>query len=524
MSQLSRKRIRVELNLEMKIKLIRDYETKPRPKQKDLCIKYGIGSSTVSDILKKADIYIRQHEVQNGPKRIRIDASCKFDQLNTLLWTWFQAARAKNLPISGPILQEKGLEFSVEIGIPEFKASNGWLESWKNRYGIRQFKVSGEKADVDMKTVDDYKSKLPEIFRDYKPCDRFNADELGCYFRALPDKTLATKQDDCSGIKTSKERITVLLTCSQTGEKLMPLVIGKYGKPRCFKRTENNDLSSIQYEFNKKAWMTSIIFTEWLKKLNSMMRRENRKIMLFVDNATSHVAPEMSNVKIEFLPPNTTSVLQPCDQGIIRAFKARYRKMLLQHIIVKMNETSTASELIKSVDMLHAISWIVKAWNSTETDTIKKCFARCGFTNDTDTELSTDVISENIELSDLIKHVTGETDITDDDYVMHDDDIPIEDNSDEWEKDLVNEHKQIHESQNSDASDEIQQSESEPLSTDLNYDNVYDMLEKLQQFAVSKDVRYLSHIQDLIQITEETICKKRMTKKQTLISDFIKQQ
>ncbi|GBO31507.1 hypothetical protein AVEN_270265-1 [Araneus ventricosus] len=50
------------------------------------------------------------------------------------------------------------------------------------------------------------------------------------------------------------------------------------------------------------------------------MCKEKRKIVLFIDNCTAHsLIPEMNAVKVAFLPPNTTSKLQPLDQGIIRS-------------------------------------------------------------------------------------------------------------------------------------------------------------------------------------------------------------
>jgi hypothetical protein len=39
---------------------------------------------------------------------------------------------------------------------------------------------------------------------------------------------------------------------------------------------------------------------------------------------------KLSHVTMLFLPPNVTSVVQPLDQGIIAAFKKRYKTMLLR--------------------------------------------------------------------------------------------------------------------------------------------------------------------------------------------------
>jgi hypothetical protein len=84
--------------------------------------------------------------------------------------------------------------------------------------------------------------------------------------------------------------------------------------------------------------MTTYIFTEWITKINKIMKLKKRKVLLFLDNATSHTEPlALSNVMLKFLPPNTTSKLQPLDLGIIRAFKARYRKHMLKHLITKID-------------------------------------------------------------------------------------------------------------------------------------------------------------------------------------------
>jgi translation initiation factor 2 alpha subunit (eIF-2alpha) len=55
-----------------------------------------------------------------------------------------------------------------------------------------------------------------------------------------------------------------------------------------------NDLPVI-WRYNKKAWMTSEIFSEWLNEVNRRMKRANRKILLFVDNARNHVDLNLYN-------------------------------------------------------------------------------------------------------------------------------------------------------------------------------------------------------------------------------------
>jgi len=42
---------------------------------------------------------------------------------------------------------------------------------------------------------------------------------------------------------------------------------------------------------------------------------------------------KLTNVELHFMPPNTTSVLQSCDQGIIKTFKLYYRKLLVKYLL-----------------------------------------------------------------------------------------------------------------------------------------------------------------------------------------------
>jgi hypothetical protein len=49
---------------------------------------------------------------------------------------------------------------------------------------------------------------------------------------------------------------------------------------------------------------------------DKQMRRQNLHILMFLDNAYSHAKDfKLNNVILKFLPANTTSHLQPLDQG-----------------------------------------------------------------------------------------------------------------------------------------------------------------------------------------------------------------
>lgn len=48
----------------------------------------------------------------------------------------FCRVRAKNLPISGPLEQEKAVEIAETSGETNFKASNGWLDRFRKRHNI----------------------------------------------------------------------------------------------------------------------------------------------------------------------------------------------------------------------------------------------------------------------------------------------------------------------------------------------------------------------------------------------------
>ena len=86
--------------------------------------------------------------------------------------------------------------------------------------------------------------------------------------------------------------------------------------------------------------------------------------------------------------------MQPLDAWIIQSFKSKYRKKLMCYVIARVKEDLLASEIAKQIDVLQAIvEWMAKAWKEVTAETIKNCFAKCGFTEET-SEIEDDIVNE----------------------------------------------------------------------------------------------------------------------------------
>ncbi|GFU04936.1 tigger transposable element-derived protein 1 [Trichonephila clavipes] len=157
----------------------------------------------------------------------------------------------------------------------------------------------------------------------------------------MPNRTnIANEEKTASGHKASKDRVTLLLCSNASGDRMLkPLLINKSLRPRALKGKDLKQLP-VHWMANPKSWMTTAIFTEWFNncfvpEVEAHMKEKSLdfKVLLIVDNAASHPQLEHPNVQLVFLPPNTTSLIQPLDQGIIATFK---NIILRQHEIINL--------------------------------------------------------------------------------------------------------------------------------------------------------------------------------------------
>ncbi|XP_068225961.1 tigger transposable element-derived protein 1-like [Palaemon carinicauda] len=103
---------------------------------------------------------------------------------------------------------------------------------------------------------------------------------------------------------------------------------------------------SVFWKSNAKAWVTKTISIEWINvcfgpAVKNYLEENNLplKCLLVLDNTPAHpsglediIHPDFSFIKVLYLPPNTTPLLQHMDQQVIANFKKLYTK----HVVQKM--------------------------------------------------------------------------------------------------------------------------------------------------------------------------------------------
>ncbi|KAM9894859.1 hypothetical protein OXX79_008441 [Metschnikowia pulcherrima] len=293
-----------------------------------------------------------------------------------------------NVPFSGALIRKIALDLwksKDRDATKEFKASGGWLQGFLNGFEYYSYTRHGEAASIDEEDLKKFRERLQEEISEYAPADIWNYDETGLWWKKFPRRGNTCKR--YSGKKGGTySRITAMLCCNANGsDKFRPWFIGKQDHYECF--GENNamlDPLDCHYSGREKALMDVDLMESWLGAFNHYVKQKGRKVILLMSNHSSRkravrimaAAKKLDSVKVQFLPPNTTSKLQPLNQGIICKFKSGYAKRWLRFLI-RCSEKSI--DPMKRATMLDAVKWGIWAWDEVDADCIYHCWRHTGY-------------------------------------------------------------------------------------------------------------------------------------------------
>ncbi|CAK9822349.1 Tigger transposable element-derived protein 1 [Anthophora retusa] len=298
------------------------------------------------------------------------------------LVNWIDECSKKRIPLDTNVIKHKALqiykdlkengEFSIN---PDFVASKGWYDRFRKRFSLQNMKVQGKSASVDNEAARTYPKELQKIIkqRGYTTDQVFNADETGLWWRKMPKRTFISKKEKITpGFNVSKDRVTLLMCSNVSGDHMVkPMLVYRSLNPHAMKNINKNTLP-VYWTANKKACVTVDSFKKWflncfVPSVEAYLKQKDLdfKVLLILDNAPSHPRDlNHPNVEIIFLPPNTSSLIQPLDQGVIATFKTHYIRQSLQWVLQRIDDKSIdiaeAWRLFSILDCVNIISSSIK--------------------------------------------------------------------------------------------------------------------------------------------------------------------
>lgn len=373
------------LSIDQKLKILESL--KENTSVKEICARYNVHKSTITRI-KKDQEKIREFAKKTviPTTKVKRIASVSIQETEKALYMWFLSERIKHNLVTDKILQLKALEFHNELNpSKKFEASHGWVQKFKKRHSIRLLKVCGEKLSCNDNAVPLFVERFIKLLhdKDLLPDQIYNADESGLVYKFLNNTTLVSSNERYApGRKASKERITIMPCTNANGQHKLPLmIVGKSKKPRSFK---NVILPELHYRASKNAWQTRELFKEWfydvfIPQVKKYLIGKNLppKAVLLLDNATAHcdevqLISDDGNISVFFFPPNTTAILQPLDQHVIKTLKQVYRKKLLFDLISKTGDN--LNDKLNEINLKDVVFLITEAWNEVSETVISRGF------------------------------------------------------------------------------------------------------------------------------------------------------
>lgn len=336
-----------------------------------ICGQYGIAKQTVSDLRKKKDDirkFVLKFNVEketSGLKRMRLPLD---QSLDDAVYKWFCQLRSSGLAVRGVEIQAAAKRLAKNLDINNFKASSGWLFRFRRRHNMTNKKICDENLSTDNETVEPFRKKLNDILKaeNILPSQLYNYGETRLFWRALPDCTQASKaEENTPGRKISKDQVFALLCSNADGSHMLkPVIVGKSKKPCA---TKHLDTLPVHYYNSKNAWFARDITMDWFHKKavpeisryqTEVLKIPDNKVkaLILLDNCPAHPQVEQltsddKKIRCMFLPANTTSLIQPMDQGVIYTVKRLYKKKLL-HEILEVEEPAAGKEDRRGQKML----------------------------------------------------------------------------------------------------------------------------------------------------------------------------
>ena len=252
-----------------------------------------------------------------------------------------------------------------------FSASKGWMYRLKkrNRLSARRSQKPRKRAP-DQADLDYFAQTMQEVRKMFPPDRIFNSDETPVHISPSSMNTTHRIGQETPHVHRQpgeKDVITALATVSADGKTWPLTVVAKGNTPRCVRNLDMPD--SIYREMSPSGRTNTEICVAHIERISEFAK--NEPCCLLWDAYGAHWTPEVHDkaftkkVRLEKIPPNATSELQPLDTTVFPVVAS-------QHMATLRHTDTWSSSVLETKQA--AIRSYNSAWHQVSNSLVRKSF------------------------------------------------------------------------------------------------------------------------------------------------------
>ena len=159
--------------------------------------------------------------------------------------------RSQRPPVAKIHIQACVRQAATNLSIPEFKASNGWLQNFLRRSGVQSsFMLHGKGGTQLTSRTAELISEIKDQFANSNTRNIYNVDKSGLFCRMVPSRSYLSSNEQRKETRGTeffkhKIRVTIIMCVNADGNHLLPVnYIGKSEHPICLRDSRCSSLSS----------------------------------------------------------------------------------------------------------------------------------------------------------------------------------------------------------------------------------------------------------------------------------------
>ena len=353
------------MTLETKLKILKLKDEGKR--NIDIVNELGVGESAVRKILQKRDEIKQAAKLYGGGNFDKRSITSKKNnaliRMERYLAQYVRRKDKEGVPLDGRQIKNQAklyckvcVEKERDVTPAPFKASSGWLNNLLKRKEFKNIQFTGEWASADDEAARSFPIILKGLIEEggYTKDQIYNLDETRFYYETMARSTFISKaQKQARGKKLDKSCFTIMFTLNLSGSnKMKPVICHTAKHPRCFNNMKSmSDHPNVYWYQSHKGWMTTTVLRDWLLNHCAWCAAHVCPAGHSFQSDANHIISDLHpNVKVVFLPPNTTSLVQPLDQEVIANVKQFYHTKMFD-LLRSKTETCEEIQEIRDEDL-----------------------------------------------------------------------------------------------------------------------------------------------------------------------------